>query len=97
MMDFTMRAMRWASSPMRSRLAVALKSEQQPQVARSGLTPGNDGGEFIVDFHLHGIDPVLDRTNLLHGLKTELRERIDRLAYLGFHQPPISITRWIRR
>jgi hypothetical protein len=40
----TVRAMRAASSPTRSRLAMALADgDQQPQVAGRGLAPGDDG------------------------------------------------------
>ena len=39
--------------------------DQQTQVARSGLAPGDDGGEIVVDLDLHGVHPRFIRTDLL--------------------------------
>ena len=74
------------------RLAVALEGNQQTQIARSGLTAGNDGGEFVVDLHFHRVHTLLYGGHL-PGFHAELGQGVNRLANLRLHQPPSSITR----
>ena len=62
------------------------EGDQQAQVARRGLAPGDDGRELVVDLHFHGVDALFRGIDLLHGLDAEARQRIDRLADLGLDQ-----------
>ena len=79
----TVRAMRAASSPTRSRLAIVLEiGDQQPQVARRRLAPRDDGREVAVDLDLHRVDALLLRQHLRRRLAAEVGQRIDRLRHL---------------
>ena len=68
------------------------EGNQQPQIARSGLTSGNDG-ELVVDLHFHRVHTLLYGGHLLHGFHAELGQGVNRLAICDSTRPPSSITR----
>jgi hypothetical protein len=63
------------------------KGHQHAQVARRGLAAADDGGQLVVDLHLHGIHALFQRGDLLHGLQVELGQGKDGLADLALADP----------
>ena len=88
-MSFAMRAVQWASSPMRSDYCVARRGNSR-RSRLGGLTPANDGG-FIVISTSMASTPVLDRPEPAPGLKTLRAHRSPGVS--GTSPAPIFITR----
>jgi hypothetical protein len=60
--------------------------DEQPQVARGRLAPGDDGRQVAIDLHFHLVDRLFLRQHVRRRIAAEVGQRVDRLGDLRLDQ-----------